>query len=534
MALIVQHQGGEPAGRQGNPNPVLYKIAQLETFATCNSSSFTNPLVPPPAGCAFLDVTKGNNSVPCTGGSLNCSSGTTGTNGVLVNPSSATTPAFTTGTGYDLATGLGSVNVTNLAAAWTTAVGTFKGTNTSLKLNGATTQLSITHGASVPVAITVSSTTTGTPTGDVSLLAPTSTNGGLGEATLSGGSTSGFTTNVLPGGSYNVTARYAGDGTFAPSTSNAVPVMVTPEQSKLQVGILTFDANGNVTSNPFATTFPYGSPYILRMDVLKSAGTCLPFTTGVITGCALDATGTITANDTFGGITKPLDAGTFPVNSLGHAEDQPIQLTAGTHNISATYSGDNSYTAPAAASAVTLTVTQAATQTTVVPSSSSITSGSSVTLTATVATNSNGAGPTGTVQFKNGSTSLGSAAPCTPTAATSSAAAFCTATLTTTLSFFAPPAAPTRLPNLRNQPLMITTLVLLMVLLLSLRYIPAASRRKFACAGILLIAGLLAGFTGCSNSSGSGGGHTDNITAAYSGDTNYSSSTSATVPISVH
>src|SRR5215472_12895332 len=391
MALIVQHQGGEPAGRQGNPNPVLYKIAQLETFATCNSSSFTNPLVPPPAGCAFLDVTKGNNSVPCTGGSLNCSSGTTGTNGVLVNPSSATTPAFTTGTGYDLATGLGSVNVTNLAAAWTTAVGTFKGTNTSLKLNGATTQLSITHGASVPVAITVSSTTTGTPTGDVSLLAPTSTNGGLGEATLSGGSTSGFTTNVLPGGSYNVTARYAGDGTFAPSTSNAVPVMVTPEQSKLQVGILTFDANGNVTSNPFATTFPYGSPYILRMDVLKSAGTCLPFTTGVITGCALDATGTITANDTFGGITKPLDAGTFPVNSLGHAEDQPIQLTAGTHNISATYSGDNSYTAPAAASAVTLTVTQAATQTTVVPSSSSITSGSSVTLTATVATNSNGA-----------------------------------------------------------------------------------------------------------------------------------------------
>jgi len=81
---------------------------------------------------------------------------------------------------------------------------------------------------------------------------------------------------------------------------------------------------------------------------------------------------------------------------------------------------------------------------------------------------------------------------------------------------------------------MITTLVLLMVLLLSLRHIPAASRRKFACAGILLIAGLLAGLTGFSNSSGSGGGHTDNITAAYSGDTNYSSSTSAAVPISVH
>jgi len=528
MALIVQQQGGEPAGRQGNPNPVLYKIAQSETFSSCNSS--TMPLTGSPA-CAFYDVTKGNNSVPCAGASTKtCSSQTTGTNGVLVTASGSTTPAWNAGPGYDLATGLGSVNVTNLAAAWTAAVGTFKATNTSLMLNAATTQLTITHGTSVQIAITVTSTTTGTPTGDVSLLAPTSTNGGLGEATLSAGSTSGFTTTTLPGGSYSVTARYAGDGTFAPSTSNSVPVVVNKENSKLQIGVLTFDSNGNVTSNPFATTFAYGSNYILRMDILKSSGTCLPFTTGVITGCALDATGTITVNDG----TSPLDAGTFPVNSLGHAEDQPIQLAPGTHNLSATYPGDNSYNAPASASTATLTVTQAATQTTVTSSVSSLPhGGGSVTLTATVATNSNGAGPTGTVQFKNGGTALGTAVTCTPTAATSSAAAFCTATLTTTLSFFAPPEAPTRLPNLRTQPLMITALVLLMVLLLSLRYMPVASRRKYAFAGLLLIAGLLAGFTGCSNSNGSGGGHTDNITAAYSGDANYSSSTSAAVPISV-
>src|SRR5215472_7591917 len=88
MALIDQQQNG----RQGNPNPLLYAIAKGETFSSCNSSSFTNPATPPPSSCAFLDITKGNDSVACSGSSLNCSS-TSGTNGVLVSPSSTTTPA---------------------------------------------------------------------------------------------------------------------------------------------------------------------------------------------------------------------------------------------------------------------------------------------------------------------------------------------------------------------------------------------------------------------------------------------------------
>src|SRR5262249_41521799 len=159
-----------------------------------------------------------------------------------------------------------------------TAVGTFKAATVSLTINGSTTPASIVHGSSATAVVTVASTTTGTPTGDVSLIAPTTTNGGIGEVTLSGG-TKTFSTTLLPGGTYSVTAHYAGDGTFAPRDSNAVPVMVTPESSKLQIGILTFDASGKVNSNPFATTFPYGSPYILRMDILNSTGTstnCLP------------------------------------------------------------------------------------------------------------------------------------------------------------------------------------------------------------------------------------------------------------------
>src|SRR5215469_3280096 len=56
MALIDQQQ----SGRQGNPNLVLYAIAKGEAFSSCNSSSFTNPATAPPASCAFLDITKGN------------------------------------------------------------------------------------------------------------------------------------------------------------------------------------------------------------------------------------------------------------------------------------------------------------------------------------------------------------------------------------------------------------------------------------------------------------------------------------------
>ncbi len=71
MALVNQKQASvqNPAPRQGNANYFLYALAQKQNTANlaCNSSSA------PVAGCTFNDVTKGNNAVPCTGGSANCS-----------------------------------------------------------------------------------------------------------------------------------------------------------------------------------------------------------------------------------------------------------------------------------------------------------------------------------------------------------------------------------------------------------------------------------------------------------------------------
>jgi subtilase family serine protease len=536
LALIEQSERTRvpgSSGRQGNANLVLYKIAQT-AGNSCSSTNRSDPTQPPPAGCVFNDVTKGNNSVPCAGGSLNCSSTTSGTNGVLVTTSGATkTPAFPTTAGYDLATGLGTVNVTNLAAAWGTAVGAFKGATTALTINGGISPAPIPHGTAVTLAATVTPTSgTVQPTGDVSFIAPTTVNGGIGDVTLTAG-TKSLSTTFLPGGTYSVTAHYAGDGTFAPSDSNAVPVIVNKESSKLQIGIVTSDpVTGNLTSAN-ATTFAYGSPYILRMDILNSTGTatnCQPLTTGVTTGCAVDATGTVTVTDNG----SPLDAGTFGINSAGHAEDQPIQLAAGTHSLSASYSGDISYNA-AGPVADPLTVTKAATATQVTPSVVSVVSGGSITLTANVATNSSGAGPTGTVQFKNGSSTLLSAVTCAPTAGTSATFASCTATLTTTLSFLAPPSIPQRIPAIPSLRIWIMVYLLILAFLLSTRRL-SSRRRGYAFACLMLLVFVTAGITGCGGGSGGGGGtgaQTRSITAVYSGDVNYVASTSAAVSITI-
>jgi subtilase family serine protease len=436
MALINQANG-----RQGNPNPVLYKIAGT-SGQSCNST--TTPLTGSPT-CSFYDITKGNNSVPCSGGTLNCSSTTAGTNGVLFTTIGTTkTPAFTTTTGYDLATGLGSVNVTNLATQWPLTVGTFHATTTGTKINGATTPVTITHGQSVTLSATVTSTS-GTPTGDVSFLAPTSVNGGIGAATLSGG-TATLATTFLPGSSgstgntYNVKAHYAGDGTFAPSDDpTGVPVVVNKENSRLQYGIVTFNPTTDAIVSTNATSFAYGSPYILRIDILNStANACqLLVAPTTSTGCALDATGTVTITDSVNGAAPaPLDTGTFAINNLGHAEDQPIQLSAGMHALSATYSGDISYNAVNTPVTDTVTVSKAATATGVAPSpTSGVTTATPVTLTATISSNSNSAaGPSGTVTFLDGGTQIGSPAPVAPAGATSTAFAGGTASLTNTFT----------------------------------------------------------------------------------------------------
>lgn len=81
MALVDQQQ----KGAQGNVNPLLYSLA-------AKSSS------------AFHDITTGNNMVPCEAGTPDCPNG-----GEI---------GYSAGPGYDLASGLGSIDAFTLASTW--------------------------------------------------------------------------------------------------------------------------------------------------------------------------------------------------------------------------------------------------------------------------------------------------------------------------------------------------------------------------------------------------------------------------------
>ena len=109
MAMVNQKTGQ----RQGNANFILYQLYKNNAAGTICASAAN-----PASTCIFYDTVLGNNSVACAGGSTNCSNATSGGFGVLVDPTATTKPAYITKTGYDNATGLGSVNVTNLLNAW--------------------------------------------------------------------------------------------------------------------------------------------------------------------------------------------------------------------------------------------------------------------------------------------------------------------------------------------------------------------------------------------------------------------------------
>jgi subtilase family serine protease len=435
MALINQSQatGGNLAPRQGNANYILYKLYKSNGAKVCTS----NPAAAGNGTCIFYDITTGNISVACQGGSPNCSNTNGGANqyGVLV---SAGIPAWTATTGYDLATGLGSVNVTNLAAAWS-GVG-LTGTTTAIT---ASPSGAIAHGSNASFTVHVSATA-GTPTGQVSLIAtPTgAAQAGIGPFTLSSG-TATFSTSLLPGGTtYSVVAHYSGDGTFAQSDSAPVTVTVNKESSKTFVGLVTFDANNNIISAN-ANASVYGSPYILRIDVTNSAGT--QNASGTQNTCSTNlATGALpinglpcpTGNVTVTDNSAPLNDFTSGSNiavltTQGFAEDQPINLSGGTHNIIATYAGDNSYTGSVSATD-SITISKAATSV-ALPGPTSGTTTQPVTLTANISTGSNGGAPTGTVTFTSGTTTLGTA-PVTGTAFNGTSPASGSATLAFTFT----------------------------------------------------------------------------------------------------
>jgi hypothetical protein len=392
MAIIDQKTNS----RQGLANYVLYSLAAAENFSNCNSSSRTNPTTPNPPGCVFNDITAGNNLVP-------------GLSGTTFN--------FSAGTGYDLATGLGSVDGNNLVTAFATQAGGFQGTTTTLAANPPQNPITLTHGQPLNFTASVNRAgATGTPSGTVSLIAGVPGPSVPGIPSISpdvavassaltagaAGSASAPFTGIanLPGGTnYTLVAHYPGDGVFAASDSSALTVTVTPESSTTTLNTLVPDNQGNLVPG---TTATYGGPLVLSTSVRSSANATPPdgFPTGMIN-----------VND--GACSCVVDKARL--NAFGAADLTACSQASGTclgpgsHPLSIAYLGDASFSA-SVTNPITITITQAPTSATILSPPTSVAAGVMFTLNAQGQIQGHGNFPTGTFQFFDGTTPLGAPA----------------------------------------------------------------------------------------------------------------------------
>ncbi len=189
VALLNQFLAGPATPGLGNINPMLYSLAAAQAnnyFHHVNTGTNTS----------FVRRGRPSRAFPCPGWR---------------------NPRFRFrnlrwSTGYNLVTGLGSVDLNNLASAWGST-----GAATTLALAASATTANV--GASVTFTATVSPTTA---TGEVVFV---NNGSSIGAALMTSGVAT-LATTALPTGSNSVTATYLGDGSNARATSAAVTVTI--------------------------------------------------------------------------------------------------------------------------------------------------------------------------------------------------------------------------------------------------------------------------------------------------------------------
>jgi hypothetical protein len=308
MALVLQKMNGQP---QGLANYVFYNLAA------------TNGI--------YHDIVDGNNKVPDT--------------------NSQYTVGYDAGTGFDLATGLGSFDASALVNNWASASAA-KGTTMTLTL--ASGQSShVVHGAPVSFNVGVRCAGAGcaAPTGDVALQGTSGGNFvGLGAAQLIPSaplSTAIATTTTIPGGTYGVSARYSGDGAYQSSSSRTINITVAPEPSQIVMGGI---SGGWFITNPL--TLGYAEPVTLFVAVAGNSGSGHP--TGQISlqvdgappntvGRDFQSPSTLTLN--YGENSFVFGSGVTPAGQSSVLPNLISGFAAGTHQVAASYPGDSSFNA---------------------------------------------------------------------------------------------------------------------------------------------------------------------------------------------
>jgi hypothetical protein len=233
-------------------------------------------------------------------------------------------------------------------------------------------------GQSVTFSVTESAVSpgSGTPSGSVTFKDGSTT---LGSASLNNGGAS-FTTSALAAGSHAITVSYGGDANFIGGTSAVLTQTVDPDATTASVG-----------------TSAVGASSVFGQSVTFTA------TVSVASPNTDTPTGTVTFKDgsaTLGSATLASGSATLTTIALG----------VGSHSITVVYAGGTDFSS-STSPALTETVMQDGTKTSVASSTAQDSSvfGQSVTFTASVNAASPGGGtPTGSITFMDGSSTLGS------------------------------------------------------------------------------------------------------------------------------
>ena len=193
----------------------------------------------------------------------------------------------------------------------------------------------------------------------------------LGMAPVSGNSAS-LSTSALAVGTHSITASYAGDSNFTGSSFSALTQIVNP-----------------VTTTTTLTSSP--NPAAVSQTISFTATVAAPFG------------GTPTGTVTFMTAAKTLGTA---VLTTGVASINAAFASPGTRTVTVTYSGDANFVSSTSAP-LQQGVNKAGSGTTLSASPNPSTVGETVTFTSTVVGQFGGK-PTGTVTYKDGSTTLGS------------------------------------------------------------------------------------------------------------------------------
>jgi hypothetical protein len=266
VTLLNQYLSGTSSAGLGNINPQLYTLAAT------------------PSNDAFHPIKTGESDVYCTAGTP------AGQPADVICPTAGfvgfSATSFDATTGYNLVTGLGSVDADKLAIAW---AATRAATTTATVQASSTT---ITAGDSVTLTATVTPTTA---IGVVSFFSNGSATAlGTGTLTSTSGGIATLQTTSLPVGTDDITATYGGSGTLQASTT-AASTAVTVTQPDFTLAVTTPLTPASIPAGQSATA-------VLTVAPVSGSAT-VNFTPTSCTGLPVGATCSFNPSSaTFGGV----------------------------------------------------------------------------------------------------------------------------------------------------------------------------------------------------------------------------------------